>query len=42
MLVTNSPTSLILRLKAAVEIFIAIAVIAFGLLLAYAIHVEWQ
>jgi hypothetical protein len=41
MLPTHSPTSLILRLKAAVEIFIAIAVIAFSLLVAYAIRVEW-
>jgi hypothetical protein len=40
MLVTHSPTSLILRLKAAVEIIIAIVLIAMSFLVAFAIHTE--
>jgi hypothetical protein len=39
---TRSPTSLILRLKAIVEVIIAVALIGLSLLVAYAIRVEWQ
>jgi hypothetical protein len=39
---THSPTSLILRLKAILEVLIAAGLIGFSLLVAYAIRVEWQ
>jgi hypothetical protein len=38
---THSSTSLILRLKAILEIIIAAGIIGFSLLVAYAIRVEW-